>query len=215
MKILIGKGKLVEEKIYEYLDEIKEAKVVFKKLMENYLGGKKKIKGKESKEVHSFEAKADDIRRDIEQLLYGKVLLPEFRRDILNLLEVLDKMPNKCESIIFMIELQNMKVPSILKKDTLELVEINARAVDKVVEAIKVLLENPKDVDSIVEEIDRIESESDKKEREMIKKLFSSRSIDKADKILLKELILEIGSISDYGENIGDVITILNIKVRV
>ncbi len=215
MKLFIGKGKLVENNIYKYLDTIQEAKDLFKKLMENNLKGNKKIVSKSSDKIHSFESSADDIRKDIEHLLYGKVLLPEFRRDLLNLLELIDKMPNKCESIIFMIDLQNLKVPKILKQDLLELVEINIKSIDRVVDAVKALLQKPKDLEPILDDLDKIESESDHKERDLIKKLFSSRSIDKADKILLKELILEIGSISDYGENIGDAITILNIKVRV
>ncbi len=215
MRLFIGKGKLVEDNIYKYLDTVVGAKRLFQKLMENSLKGGKKIVSKSSKEIHSFESSADDIRKSIEHLLYGKVLLPEFRRDVLNLLELIDKMPNKCESIIFMIDLQNLKIPKILKGDVLKLVKVNAKSIDKVVEAVRTLINKPKELDPLLDALDSIESESDHIERDLIKKLFSSRSIDKADKILLKELILEIGSISDYGENIGDAITILNIKVRV
>ncbi len=216
MKLFFGKGKAVEEKIYEYLNYIAEAKSLFKDIITKFFEGRITEKfDEEVFSVHFKEARADDLRRDIEYHLYGKALLPEFRGDILGLLEELDKLPNKCESVLFMINLQSLKVPEFLKEDFINLVDINLKSIDESITLVKSLFQNPKIVGEIVNKLDKIESESDGKEREMIKKLFDSKEVDKCDKILLKELILEIGSISDFGEMIGDMVNIINVKVKV
>ncbi len=216
MKLFFGKGKIIEEKIFEYLELIKSQKDLFNKHIHQYLKVNKiKHSDKKIECVHDYESKADDLRLEIEHSLYGKVLLPEFRGDVIRLLERLDKLPNKCESILYMISLQNMKIPKNLKEDFKELIDINMKTFEFVFSLITALFKDPVNVEKFGDKIDKIESKSDTKEREIISKIFSSRTIDKADMILYKELVLEIGSISDYGERIADMSTIINIKVKV
>ena len=95
------------------------------------------------------------------------------------------------------------------------LIDINLKSIDESINLVTTLFQAPKNVGAIVESLDKIESESDRKEREMIKKLFDAKEVETCEKILLKELILEIGSISDFGEMIGDMVNIINIKVKV
>ncbi len=216
MKLFFGKGKKVEENIFKYLELIKQEKDLFIKLVNECIKTDKlKHTVKEITSVHSYESQADDLRREIEHSLYGKALLPEFRGDIIRLLEKLDKLPNKCESILYMMSLQKLKIPNKLKLDFKELIKINTKTIDEVNHLITALFKNPKEVQIYNDILDKIESVSDTKEREMILKIFSSRTIHKCDRILLKELVLEIGSISDYGEQIADMATIINIKIKV
>ncbi len=55
------------------------------------------------------------------------------------------------------------------------------------------------------------ESESDRIERGLIKSVFDAPG-DKADKVLLKEVVLEIGAISDRAENAADRVRIVAVK---
>ena len=50
------------------------------------------------KKVRKLEGRADDIRREVEVLLYSQSLFPESRGDLLGLLESTDKIANRCES---------------------------------------------------------------------------------------------------------------------
>jgi len=217
MKLFFGKGKKVEEKIYEYLDYVIQTKDLFYKVIMHYLEGKLKDNFFEESvySVHFKESKADDLRREIECELYGKALLPEFREDVLNLLEVLDKLPNRCESVLFMISLEGIEVPNEMKEEFKSLIKVNVRSIVQTVDLVKALLSNPENVQKYVLIIDKTESESDKIERKMISELFKKIHIEKADKILLKDLILEIGSISDFAEKISDNVNMINIKTRV
>ncbi|MBU1078706.1 MAG: DUF47 family protein [Spirochaetes bacterium] len=216
MKFFFGKGKIVEENIFKYLDLIKKEKDLFTQCLEEYLKTNK-LKHSAAKigSVHSYESKADDMRREIELSMYNKALLPQFRGDIIRLLELIDKLPNKCESILYMISLQNLKIPKMLKEGFRKLIIKNAETFGAVHVLITSLFKNPKEVQAYGDKIDKIESASDAIERELISAMFSSKTIDKCDRILLKELVLEIGSISDYGEHIADMATIIHIKVKV
>ncbi len=216
MKMLFGKGNIVEEKILNYLGLIKSVKKIFADAFLDYLKTDR-IKNLDDavKKVHSHESKADDIRRDIEQVLYGKVLLPEFRGDIVRLLERLDRLPNECQTILYMITLQNIKIPKILKNELIELIKINSTSIDRVIEMVQDLFKNPGGVKKFTKIIDKLESQSDSRERGLIKMIFYSKSIDKSDMINLKELILKTGSLSDNAERVSDMTTIINIKVKI
>ena len=55
------------------------------------------------------------------------------------------------------------------------------------------------------------EKEADHIERGLIQAVFAG-PLDKADKILLKELFLQIGDLSDRAENAGDRLRIIAVK---
>lgn len=216
MKLFFGKGRAVEKEIFEYLKLINSGKKIFVNGLLEYLKTNKiKRLLNASENVHSYESKADDTKRNIEHALYGKALLPEFRGDIMRLLERLDRLPNECQTVLDMIGLQNLKIPGILKEELIELIQVNALSVDKVISLTKDLFTDPKEVEKYAKKIDKLESQSDSKERELIRKIFSSKSIDKCDRLLLKELVIEIGSLSDNAEMISDMVTIINIKVKI
>jgi len=58
------------------------------------------------------------------------------------------------------------------------------------------------------------ESESDRKERCIILRLFNS-NIEKVEKIMLKEIIINIGNISDRVQTVADRLSIAIIKRRI
>ncbi|MDD5066984.1 MAG: DUF47 family protein [bacterium] len=164
--------------------------------------------------THREESKADDLRREIESELYTKSFNPQICSDILSLLENADKIPNKCESILYKIYLQNMRIPGKYTEEFGELIKININAYKTVHVDMKDLFLNREEIKLLTSGVDDFESQSDKLERKMIKEVFDDPSIDKADRILFKELILEIGSISDFSLDLADKITITALKVK-
>ena len=62
--------------------------------------------------------------------------------------------------------------------------------------------------------VDAVESDSDHVERGMIRDIFSSK-MDKADKILLKEIVIFTGDISDQAETVKDRLTLAIIKRKI
>ena len=161
--------------------------------------------------THMAESCSDDLRREIEISLYEKALIPESRGDILGLLEAVDKIPNKAESVAFQIQTEALRIPDEFKPELRKIININFDIFKDIKRAISAVFKNIKEVRHITNEIDKKESNSDSMERNLIKKLFSS-NIDIGEKILLKELIIEIGSISDRAEDTADRLNIMAVK---
>ena len=86
---------------------------------------------------------------------------------------------------------------------------------DSILELLTVLFHAPKKIPDLVRMIDMTESFSDSLENAAIKKIFASPEIENFSKLLLKELVLMFGNISDEAKKIADVVTIIHIKVRV
>ncbi len=162
-------------------------------------------------ETHRLEGSADEKRRDLETAMYDKALIPESRGDILGMLEALDLVPNKCESVLYQVWTQNMTVPGPFAEQVHELVKVNVESYTALCRTMRDLFHRVKQVISGAALVSDGEARSDEIERRLIKAIFDSDE-DKADKILLKELVLEIGAISDRAENAAD--RLRNIAVK-
>ena len=84
--------KLILE-IDEFFDSIDNGSLVFKEGVSNYLKGDNDKFAENIKAIDNLEAKADSIRRKVENDLYAHSLLPQYRGDILRLME-------KCDDVL-------------------------------------------------------------------------------------------------------------------
>ena len=213
---LFKKQKMIETLIYTYLDNISLAEDNFLKAFDVYFE-----KGKCSKEfdlltakTHKAESNSEDIRLEIETLMYAKALIPESREDILELLESIDMIPNCCQRILYMIQTQNLIIPSFIYTDMKELIKISLESCLLVRGEVKALFEELKKLQKLTIAIDQNESKCDQIERRLISRLFNS-DLDTYQKILIKELILEMGDITDRTNRVSRQINIISIKRRV
>ena len=166
--------------------------------------------------AHKQESHADDMRREIEIVLYKKALLPESRRDILRMVELTDQIANRSESILNQIETQHVLVPDFLHAHIREEIRISVTCVDALIRAARGVLGrmSTTDMQDLINSIDEFESECDLLEQRMIRELFQS-DLPLAEKLLIKDIVLQIGGITDYCENTADFLTIFHIKRQV
>ncbi|HNS33346.1 MAG TPA: DUF47 family protein [bacterium] len=198
--------------IEKYLSQMEESIHLFDNAVDFYFKNGIVEKFQEQiAETHLSESKADDIRREIELSFYEKSLIPESRADILGLIESTDRVFNKAQSVLYQIETQKLNIPHELQNDFAELIKINISAYRSSIEGFKTLFVNIKKVREFVKEVDMQESSSDRKERDLIRKIFAS-GYETGQKILLKELIIEIGQISDLSEEVTDSLNIIAVK---
>ncbi len=212
MDFFFGKKNAVYEKTEKYLNRIRETIEMFRKTMENYFGNGISREFKEMIEnTHLSESMADDLRREIELEMYQKSLIPESRGDILGLIEATDAVLNKAQSVLYQIETESLNIPQELKEDLLKLINNNIYAFEGAIEGFRTLFHSLKDVREKVKEVDKRESSSDRMERDLIRRVFSS-GYEIGQKILLKDLIIEIGNISDKSEEVTDRLNIIAAK---
>jgi predicted phosphate transport protein (TIGR00153 family) len=215
-KFLFKKEHRIESLIYAYLDNIKLSQESFANaLRECFLHGEKcENFAFYLQQTHKYESKADDVRQEINDLMYGKALIPDSRGDIMGLLAALDLIPHLFENILYMIQTQRLHLPEILKVDLQALLDLCLETCDLLYRQTEALFKKGGRVRKLVKTIDTNESHCDHFERTLITKLFDS-DIDPFLKLQLKDLIVEIGEIANQADQVSKRINIISMKRRV
>jgi predicted phosphate transport protein (TIGR00153 family) len=209
--MLWKKEKSIIDKIQAYLDQVDTCRKGFRVCIEKFLLEPDNEENQAIlEEVHRAESKADDLRRDIELQLYQRALIPESRGDVLGLLETMDIIPGMFESLCYQFLLERIVIPEQFRDRYMYLVDVNLKAYDLVRQAVLGLFYK-KDVKELTDLVDEVESDSDRVERDLIRDIFSSK-LDKADKILLKEIVINTGDISDQAEVVKDRLNLAIVK---
>ncbi|RLC32801.1 MAG: hypothetical protein DRH32_02320 [Deltaproteobacteria bacterium] len=164
-----------------------------------------------TKQTHKYESRGDDIRDEINDLMYGKALLPESREDIMRLLESVDKILGHFETILHIIKGQKVVIPDFIMPKVQELFTFSLESCDLMLKQIEALFSTQQGIRELVSDIDLLESRCDHIERSLISAVFSS-DLDLARKIEVKELILMIGNISDQVDRVSKRVNIIRMK---
>jgi predicted phosphate transport protein (TIGR00153 family) len=210
--LFLKKQKKVQEFIVHYNEQVLICMSEFEKAVTAYIEDPDRDALHEGyKRVHQAEGKADDIRRDIEVLMYSKALFPESRGDILGLIETMDRVPNQTESVVRMIHNQHIPLPKAFAPAILSMIEASCRCIKELINAVNSLFDNFMNATVYVGKIDELESEVDHIEEDLIDQIFSSRE-DGFVKILLRDMVRRIANITDRAENVGDRIRIIVAK---
>jgi predicted phosphate transport protein (TIGR00153 family) len=213
--LFFKKGRQVETLIYSYLENLGLTQEHFLKAMDMCL--------KEGvcddfvflvEHTHKYESKADDIRDEVNLLMYGRALIPESREDIMGLLEEIDGIPRHLEQVLNMIRTQKLTVPEFLVLDVRELLRVSIESCDLLIRQVGVMLRKEPGIRSLMSTIDQNESHCDHIERRIIIKIFDS-NLDPFVKLQLKEMVLIMGDISDQADRVSKRINIITLKRRV
>jgi len=165
-------------------------------------------------EIHTLEHKADVIRREMEATLYEGAFLPNFRGDLLNLVEALDKIANRGETVAHQLTLERVDVPSQLVSGLRKQIQLGYRAFNTLKDIIVNIFEDLDEAAKRISEVERVEHEEDQIELQLIETIFSL-DIPLAHKIQLKQLVLNLGDISDMSEDCSDIVQVIVFKRRV
>ncbi len=165
-------------------------------------------------EVHERETRADQKRRELETEMYRGAFLPNFRGDLLGLVETFDKVADSAESVADQIILQKMTLPEMLIEEIISLLRKAWETFRAVRRSAEMMFEDLEQATELVKETERLEHSADDDERALIRKVFDME-LSLAEKLQLRELILTIGSLADVSEDCSDRIEIVILKRRV
>jgi len=212
---LFKKEHQVESLIYDYLDTLKKTHENFASAIDTCVE-KTVCEAFDfyMEQTHKYESKADDIREEINNLMYGKVLIPDSREDVMNLLASLDQIPYLLERVLYIIQTQRVSIPPFMLQDFRDLVRISLLCFELVIRQVHLLFKKETGIRELVSTIDTHESHCDHIERRLITRLFES-DLDPFDKLQIKELVVTTGDISDKADSVSRRINIMNMKRRV
>jgi predicted phosphate transport protein (TIGR00153 family) len=203
----------VEKLVYDYLDLSNKCLLCCETSFNNFC--KSNVAGdeffEEIKNAHLYEAEGDNLRRDIEFMMYYKSLIPESRGDVLGLLEAVDRLPNKAEAILREIYQTAIAFPEVYLARLQELYVINMDAAKKAITMCYTYFQSPDEISSLQKEIAMLESKSDRREILLTREVMTS-DLDTLHKLSMKELIRMFGQTSNIAEDIADRIKLLSVK---
>ncbi len=159
-------------------------------------------------ETHRAEGIADDVRREVEVKLLAGALLPSSRRDVLQVIEQVDRLANSAEAILDYLLFQKPEIPEELGEIMLEIVEKTGEIFSKVERMIGHLFRDLSQLHTETQAIEKIEGEIDQRERAIIKRLFKM-DLDLARKLQLHGFVERLVEISDRAEDLSDYVDII------
>ena len=208
----LGREKQIQVKLDQYFDALRQIACRLREALVGYLDQDEQSFTDLLEAINALESRLDGIRRDIEMEIYGRRLLPDTRDDVLGLLESIDKIPDRIQSVTRNLQLQNVEIPSLLKGDLRQLSDHVVEAIQILIKITYAFLNKPAEVRDLVSQLSRLEHEADLVEHRAIALVFDAPDRELAHKLQLQGFIERVGSICDLAEDVGDRLIIASLK---
>ena len=212
---LFGRAKKLESQIDQFLDKVTEAGLIYNSALLVYFDqGPCDDFEKYLQRILMVEESADRYRRDIETKLYEHTLIPEFRGDVLELLEHVDALINIYEANLFRFSIQTPKIPKVYHKGYLQLSDTAILCVDSLILAVRSFF---RDIEAVRDHVTKVmfyESEADQISTRVQREIFAS-TLGLARKRHLAYFIEHIDELANKAEDISDILSILTIKRKI
>ena len=168
---------------------------------------------KSRERIVELEHEADDLKREIRGHLPKSLFLPVPRADLLDLIRLVDRLPNTVKDISGLMTGRKMQVPDGIRTSFTDFVTkaVNtARQASESVERLDDLFrvafrgEVAKTLVVLVQQLDVLEHETDEAEIAVRAELFAiENDITPIEVIFLYEVVKEIGELADRAQQVG------------
>ena len=165
------------------------------------------------REIEKLEHEADDLKKQIRMHLPKSLFMPVPRQDLLELLLVQDKMANRTKDVSGVVMGRKMQIPAPIAEDFLVFVNRNVDAAKQARKSVRELDElftsgfrgaEASLVEALIEELDRIETETDDLQAGLRESLFKIEdTLDPISVMFLYQAIELTGEIADMAERVG------------
>jgi predicted phosphate transport protein (TIGR00153 family) len=165
------------------------------------------------KRIVTLENDADDLKKQLRSQLPKSLFMPVAREDLLGLILVQDKLPNLARDVTGLVIGRKMQIPPEMKDKFLAFIQRTVDAAKKARKTIRELDElfetgfkgaEAQLVGSLVDELDKIEDDTDALQAELRNQLFDIESrLGPVDVMFMYREIELIGEIGDMAERIG------------
>jgi predicted phosphate transport protein (TIGR00153 family) len=198
--------------LVEHARKIHECVALIRPIADAIIAGDEKLLRDLQGQMSKTEYEADLLKDQIRQHLPRGFFLSVNREDVLNYVRQLDRMGDEGEDFAVVATFRRLDIPEAVRPGFLTLV-------DKVVEVSNALLqlaemlaalekeafEGPR-AEAVLQKIDdvcRMEWESDKLSRNLARQYYSHPGLDAVTIILLDKLCHSLTGIADHAENVG------------
>ena len=164
-------------------------------------------------QIEALEHEADNLKKKIRLHLPKSLFMPVPRQDLLELLLVQDKIANRTKDVSGLVIGRKMQIPEPIAERFLDFVDRNIDAAKQARKSVRELDElftagfrgaEVDLVEQLIEELDRIETDTDNKQAELRAALFEiEKGLDPVDAVFMYQVIELTGEIADMAERVG------------
>ncbi|MGI9418546.1 MAG: TIGR00153 family protein [Geminicoccaceae bacterium] len=169
--------------------------------------------------IFALEEEADEIKNELRAHLPKSLMMPVDRRDLLEILDLQDSIADTAQDIAGLLVERHMEVPGSLKKPLLALTRRCVDACDQAANIIEELDElvstgfrgrESDRVSAMVDELNKIESDTDRMGLELAHLLFQQEDEMKPVSVMFwYQLIQWVGDLADDAEKVGNRLRLL------
>ena len=158
--------------------------------------------------IGQLENEADELKNTIRKNLPKSLFMPVPREDLLELLLVQDKIANRTKDVAGLVYGRKMQIPAALANELLEFVKLNIASAKVARKSVRELDElfaaEARLVEQLVDELDRMETETDGRQAELRTALYGMEpDLNPVDVMFLYRVIELTGEIADMAERVG------------
>lgn len=209
---LFGKTKAMETLIDDFLDKVSEGGLRFEQGIAAYIDQSTPERlAERAEQLRVTEGEGHRLRRSIETQLYTEMLIPDFRGDVLSLLEDLNYVLGKLEDIFLAITVEQPIIDETYRADFKLLASSVVKAIEAAILGSRAFFRNITAVRDHLAKVYFHEDECDQVAITLKRAIFSSAlSLDQ--KMHLRYFVDRIDGLADEAEEVGDWLAIYSIK---
>ena len=213
MALLFRNTNQLINELDRFISVVDDSVIVFKEGVLNYLNNDFEQFQSNLQLITTLEDRADEIKRSIEANLYKNSLIPEYRGDVLNLIDKIDDLADTSKENLYQFDVEVPKIPLEMKDDYIQLTEASLLSVKEVLPAVRGFFHQSEELKERINKVYFYEKEVDKIAYRLKRKLFKDIKMLKfSEKIHLRYFALHIQQISDIAKKVADIVNILIMK---
>ncbi len=159
-----------------------------------------------------LDTEADNLRRDIMAYIARAPLDNELKEYLSRLLRMMDRLSEWLkEASRYLDIIPYLEIPPDIRTNIENLAKINMEAIRVLKDAAHRLLKNGEDVSSMLERVEKFEEEADEINHDARKKLvfYGTAISNPALVVMLRDFIESLENVTDYAEDVADVLRVL------
>jgi predicted phosphate transport protein (TIGR00153 family) len=170
-------------------------------------------------QIFELEHEADSVKNELRAHLPKSLMMPVDRRDLLEILDLQDSIADTAQDIARILSERPMEIPEGMRSPLMALIRRSAEACDharRIVENMDELVETgfggreSDSVSEMVNELARIETDTDQMAADLTGELFSHEDTMKPVSVFLwYQIITKIADLADYAERVGNRIRLM------
>jgi len=193
-------GKMVDE----LADKISEAGMFCQSGVDAYLKGNLDAFTASLTCIRDTEKQGDMLRRSIVDTLYRKILIPDLRADVLELLENMDSLLDQLKEVVSEIEIEQPVIGEEFQQEFKDLLKYTVEAVEADLRSCRAFFN---DIYSVADHLHKVsfwEKETDKVSTRLQRAIFARTDLNLGHKMQLRYFAKQIDQIADDAEDIAD-----------